>query len=137
MDRSRTTTKVVLLSVVLMAGYLLGVGNARAATLNWTNTQVSCSIGTYSDIGQFSKPSSGVATVYQTSTTDNVSGQYHLQNDSNGNNTTARNISDGGSWAWSVGAATWHVWHTAAANVNCNGNLPGNGNTLLTGKVVF
>ena len=101
---------------------------------SWTNVAVSCTNGTYQFVAtNVQHLVFGDVQVRQSSATDAVVGRYHLQS-AQGNNTSAKAAASGTTVTWtSVIASTYTVWHTAQTSVNCNGSLPGNGNTLVTG----
>ena len=135
--RGRISKSSVVGLIVAAATTQALSGVASATTARWDGAQVSCTIGNYTQQKSILLASTGTVTIYQTKTSDNVPGQYHLEATS-GNNTSAKNMGDGQSKSWSSVIKTkYYVWHTAAVDTNCNGSLPGNGNTLFTGKVVF
>lgn len=105
---------------------------------SWSNVQVSCNHGTYQYVdNNLQHLIFGDVQVHQTSANDGVVGEYHLQS-AQGNNTSAKVAGSGSTVTWSgVIASRYTVWHTAHVSVNCNGSLPGNGNTLVTGWANF
>ena len=104
----------------------------------WSGVTISCVHGDQKKIDTFYSSNAWNAVyVYQTTTSPSVAGQYHLQSYL-GNNTSAKNASDNQMVSWgSVIPSTYYLWVTTEYDYNCNGILPGNGNTSLTGKVNF
>jgi hypothetical protein len=136
-----TNTKRVVIGIAA-ATFLLLVSNGAPAQAyaqdSWTNAQVSCSHGTYQYVdSSLQHLVFGDVWVHQTSATNPVTGEYHLQS-AQGNNTSAKVAASGQTVIWSgVIASTYKVWHTAQTSVNCNGSLPGDGNTLTSGWARF
>lgn len=134
------TTRVGTAAIAVGLSLLLwNVTSARAyAQDSWSNVQVSCSHGTYQYVdNSLQHLVFGDVQVHQTSADDGVVGEYHLQS-ALGNNTGALVAASGSTVTWTgVRASRYTVWHTAHVSVNCNGSLPGDGNTLVTGWARF
>lgn len=115
---------------------VLGSSSMALATAqtSWNNVSVSCSNGTYQYVtSNVQHQLFGDVQVRQTAAADPVVGLYHLQS-AQGNNTSAKAAPTGTTVMWTnVIASTYKVWHTANISVNCNGSLPGYGNTLVSG----
>jgi hypothetical protein len=122
------------------AAMVLPVPPANAWTVQapWSNITVSCNHGTYESTGyNLVQTVSSTFYVAQTADPDNVVGEYHLRSDK-GNNTSAKVAANGQIVSWEgVLPSRYEVWHTAHVSVNCNGVLPGDGNTVVSGWARF
>ncbi len=138
MSRIRSRRAATLAVVASIAFVLLPVSPAAAWSeqYSWSSVTVSCNHGTYQwTINNAQQLITSTMYVSQTADTHNVVGEYHLQS-SQGNNTSAKTAGTGQVVSWnSVLPSTYTVWHTAHVSVNCNGVLPGNGNTSVSGWV--
>jgi hypothetical protein len=124
--------------VALVMALAIPPANAWTVQFTWTNVTVSCNHGTY-EYTDYDLAQEITSTFYvaQTTDPDNVVGEYHLESD-RAKNTSAKVAGNGQIVSWSgVLPSRYTVWHTAHVSVNCNGALPGDGNTVVSGWARF
>jgi hypothetical protein len=115
--------------IVLAAGGLGAVLIAPAQAYTSSNT-VSCDTA-YTD-SLVTLAASGAVSVKQNDTNPDTN-RYHWATSSNGNSLSKESAVDGTTVSWSsVVSSNYTFKTTPTMNVNCNGILPGNGNTSLT-----
>ena len=123
---ARTTRRVV--AILLTAAAVTGFAADSASAWDGTVTS-SCSTNYFKNIVTLT--GGGTMSVKQRSSTENTN-QLYWAVSSNGNAVSRKATTDGGTVSWtSVASGTYTFKTTIAFNKNCNGALPGNGNTNL------
>lgn len=112
--------------------------SASAATAGFGG-YVSCSLWTTTRIATVYHASTGGFWVKQNSTDPSITGAYWATSATSGNSLSGKNAGDGGTASWiNVAPATYYVYtHAASDTYDCNGFLPGAGNTYLNATIGF
>ncbi len=120
------------ISSALAAGALL-LGTAGAAMAVDGSQTVSCDTGVTSTLVTLN--GGGTMSVKQRDTSEN-NNRYYWGVSSNGNSLTWKATTDGGTVSWTSVATSNYTYKTRiVSNQNCNGILPGNGNSSLSWTV--
>lgn len=120
-----------VLSVLVAAGFV--VGSATAAQAVSGSQTVSCDVKITSTLTTLY--AGGTMSVTQRSTSEN-NNRYYWAVSSTGNSVTWKATVDGGTVTWTDVLNSNYTFKTRiVANQNCNGIVPGNGNSSLSWTV--
>lgn len=117
-------------AAVATAAVAMTLGTAGAALAYDGSATVSCDTSITSSLVTLS--SSGTISVRQNSTSEH-NNRYYYAVSSTGNALSSKATVDGGTVSWTNVASSNYTYKTRiVSNQNCNGILPGNGNSSLS-----